>query len=133
MALLFRFESGANSPNALLALSLPLANNILGKTRQIDVRNDFAAAVISSNTTNPYYLSIAKVGASLFALESESEAVASHYAALKPLAGLMYWFVSVDRCLGRLAGNLGDQDAATAHFQDASDFCRKSGYRPELA
>ena len=130
VALGFRFESGANSPNALLALSLPLANNILGKTRQIDVRNDFAAAVISSNTTNPYYLSIAKVGASLLALESESEAVASHYAALKPLAGLMYWFVSVDRCLGRLAGNLGDQDAATAHFQDASDFCRKSGYRP---
>ena len=133
VALGFRFESGANSPNALLALSLPLANNILGKTRQIDVRNDFAAAVISSNTTNPYYLSIAKVGASLLALESESEAVASHYAALKPLAGLMYWFVSVDRCLGRLAGNLGDQDAATAHFQDASDFCRKSGYRPKLA
>ena len=132
-ALRFRSESGANAPNALLALSLPLANNILGKTGQSDVGNEFAAAVISSNSTNPFYLTFAKVGASLLALDGPSEASATYYTALKPLAGHMFWFISVDRCLGLLAGNLGDQDSATAHFQDASDFCRKSGYRPELA
>ncbi len=38
-----------------------------------------------------------------------------------------------DRILGLLAQKLGNLDQAAAHFEDALAFCRKAGYRPELA
>jgi hypothetical protein len=40
---------------------------------------------------------------------------------------------SVDRLLGLLASTTGNTQAAGAHFEDALAFCRKAGYRPELA
>ena len=46
----------------------------------------------------------------------------------------MIWTVtSVDRLLGLLCQTMGNFDEATDHFEDALAFCRKSGYRPELA
>ena len=38
-----------------------------------------------------------------------------------------------DRVLGLLAQTMGKLDDAAAHFDDALAFCRKAGYRPELA
>ena len=38
-----------------------------------------------------------------------------------------------DRLLGLLAQTMGKLDDAAAHFEDALAFCRKAGYRPELA
>ena len=35
--------------------------------------------------------------------------------------------------LGLLAQTMGSPDLAAAHFEDALAFCRKAGYRPELA
>ena len=35
--------------------------------------------------------------------------------------------------LGLLAHTMGDLDQAMTHFEDALAFCRKAGYRPELA
>ncbi len=35
--------------------------------------------------------------------------------------------------LGLLAQTLGDLDQAVDHFEDSLAFCRKAGYRPELA
>ena len=40
---------------------------------------------------------------------------------------------SADRILGLLSQAMGNLDQATAHFEEALAFCRKSGYRPELA
>ncbi len=46
----------------------------------------------------------------------------------------MIWTVSsVDRLLGLLTQTIGNIDQATGHFEDALAFCRKAGYRPELA
>jgi DNA-binding CsgD family transcriptional regulator len=42
-------------------------------------------------------------------------------------------FVLMDRFLGSLAYGAGQTRRAIAHFEDALAFCRKSGYRPELA
>ncbi len=39
----------------------------------------------------------------------------------------------VDRLLGMLAQTMGNLDPAAAHFEDAVTFCRKAGYRPQLA
>ena len=41
--------------------------------------------------------------------------------------------LGVDRLLGLLARMMGNFDRAMAHFEDALAFCRKAGYRPELA
>ena len=42
-----------------------------------------------------------------------------------------YW--SGDRILGLLAPTMGEPDQAVTHFDDALVFCRKAGFRPELA
>jgi hypothetical protein len=41
--------------------------------------------------------------------------------------------VSVGRLLGRLAQTMGKLDDSAGHFEDTLAFCRKAGYRPELA
>ena len=46
---------------------------------------------------------------------------------------LAYSYLSVDRILGLLANTLGNTKNAQTHFEDALAFCRKAGYRPELA
>jgi DNA-binding CsgD family transcriptional regulator len=38
-----------------------------------------------------------------------------------------------DHLLGLLSHTVGNLDRATIHFEDALAFCRKAGYRPELA
>ena len=40
---------------------------------------------------------------------------------------------SVDRLLGLLSVTMGNFDKAAGHFEDTLVFCRKAGYRPELA
>ncbi len=40
---------------------------------------------------------------------------------------------SVDRLLALLSETMANLDQATAHFEDALGFCRKAGYRAELA
>ena len=41
--------------------------------------------------------------------------------------------IVVDRVLGLLAATLGNLHQSTAHFEDSLNFCRKAGYRPEMA
>ena len=41
--------------------------------------------------------------------------------------------VSADRLLGLLTKTIGNFDDSRAHFENALAFCRKAGYRPELA
>ena len=51
---------------------------------------------------------------------------------MKPWSKTVLFDTSIDRVLGRLAA-LCDMDDAAGHFEDALAFCRKVGYRPELA
>ena len=41
--------------------------------------------------------------------------------------------INGDRLLGLLSLTMGCLDQAATHFDDALAFCRKGGYRPELA
>ena len=47
--------------------------------------------------------------------------------------GLLSVDRSVDRLLGLLAQTMSNLNDAQSHFEDALTFCRKAGYRPELA
>lgn len=63
----------------------------------------------------------------------DSEMLESAYQDLSPREQTAWWFVSVDRVLGRLAVALQRPDDAVTHLEDGLEFGRKSGYRPELA
>jgi len=52
---------------------------------------------------------------------------------LKMMTGVISRAIANDRLLGLLAQTMGNLDQATIHFDDALAFCRKAGYRPELA
>ena len=78
---------------------------------------------------------ITSVGPAIIAVERhDAEAAAEQYAVLKRDWGTKFlWSTAADRVLGLLAHTMGSLDAAAAHFDDALAFCRKAGYRPELA
>ncbi len=79
---------------------------------------------------------MARAGLALLeTLEGHIAEIGKHYEALKVWRGETIHFVafSGDRLLGILAQAMGETDQAVAHFEDAMTFCRKAGYRPELA
>jgi DNA-binding CsgD family transcriptional regulator len=69
------------------------------------------------------------------ALRHEASAAAEQYAVLKSCANTVTQtgMICIDRVLGLLSRTMGNLDTAQAHFEDALAFCRKAGYRPELA
>jgi len=81
----------------------------------------------------PFVSRYARLGLGLMAvLRRDVEAAREQYASLGSAAGA-YSLISGDRVLGLLAQTIGDLDQAVAHFEEALAFCRKAGYRPELA
>ena len=77
----------------------------------------------------------AKAGLARLAVQRDDQsAAADNYAYLLGQRGTIIWtFSSVDRLLELLSQTMGNPDQAAAHFEDALAFCRKAGYRPELA
>ena len=75
----------------------------------------------------------ASTGLALLAIQrSDAEAAVEQYQALSSNPGI-FGVMASDRLLGLLAHTMGKLDDAAAHFEDALAFCRKAGYRPELA
>ena len=68
-------------------------------------------------------------------LRHEASSAAEQYSVLEPYANTVTRDVAIcaDRLLGLLAQTMGNLNQAAAHFEDALDFCRKAGYRPDLA
>ncbi len=68
-------------------------------------------------------------------LRHDGLTAAEQYAVLKPYDNTvtLTGTVCIGRLLGLLAHTMGNLDAAQAHFEGALAFCRKAGYRPELA
>ncbi|MCI0872527.1 MAG: hypothetical protein J4O07_12020, partial [Chloroflexi bacterium] len=78
----------------------------------------------------------AKVALALHAVVTKDSGQAREmYDSFKSSVGQMAGFdlISGDRLLGLLARELDDNSAAEDHFNAAIEFCRKAGYRPELA
>ena len=77
---------------------------------------------------------MARVGLALVAVQRGDLASAEEqYAALSQVPGIMVFYIGTDQVLGLLSGTLGRLDQAVSHFEDSLDFCRKAGYRPNLA
>jgi tetratricopeptide (TPR) repeat protein len=77
----------------------------------------------------------ANAGLALLAVrKGDRSAATEHYDYLVAQRGTMIETTSsVDRLLGLLSQTMGDLSQAATHFEDALAFCRKAGYRPELA
>ena len=132
--------SGADArtlgPEADPVLVTALVAGITGKIGRFEFVQQEAGHVLTS-LSNPREVVSAKAGLGLIAV-SRGEASVAHelYVALELHSGTMSGktgLVSTDRILALLAHTFGKLDDSAAHFQDALAFCRKAGYRPELA
>ena len=107
---------------------------IAGDTHWFDAVELAAETVLSSEFATPAMATLARCGLGLMAVERGDVASAKvQYEALETTQGVMLQYVCADRALGLLAQTLGRLDLAAAHFEAARTFCRKAGYRPELA
>ncbi len=77
----------------------------------------------------------AKAGLALLVVHKGDQFAADrHYAYLLGQRSTMIaTVISVDRLLGLLTHTRGDLEQASSHFEEGLPFCRKAGYRPELA
>jgi ATP/maltotriose-dependent transcriptional regulator MalT len=85
---------------------------------------------------NPLRANTARTGLALIAVQRNDVAeAAKQYSALESLRGTIQYFslISNDRLLGLLTQTMGNLGKATEHFEAALAFCRRAGYRPELA
>ncbi len=111
-------------------------NDMVDEVDESEMVQATAETVLSAMSASPLLITMARAGLALLAvLRGDAAAALEQYTALEPQRGTMLHTgaASVDRVLGLLAQTMGQTKVATAHFEDALAFCRKAGYRPELA
>jgi DNA-binding CsgD family transcriptional regulator len=128
----------AGLPQAYMraALVIPLISHIRCVSDHFDVAHQAIQKVLPSPSESLYMRQAARVGLALMAAQRRDTTTAKEqYAALLPGQGTMqgWQLVAIDRVLGLLGHTTGQPDNAAAHFENALGFCRKAGYRPELA
>ena len=107
---------------------------ITGVPDRLEVAEAAAEHALSAQSVTPLDASYAQTCLTLLAVQKGDQSAAEeHYAYLLGHQGTMMHHVSVDRLLSLLSQTMGNLDQAAAHFDDALSFCRKAGYRPELA
>ena len=94
---------GSARHSGYVAMLIPLAGKISGSHDNLDTAEEAARSVLFSASANPNAVSRAQVGLGLVAV------------------------------LRNDAKTVGNREQAFVHFEDSLAFCRKAGYRPELA
>ena len=128
--------AGPNPESSIVALTIPLVGRISGLADRFDITEAYAGTVLSSPGVIPFDIVAARAGLALMAVQRGDEGAAGEqYAAIESQRGTMLTFgrICADRLLSLLAQTIGNLEGAEAHFEDALVFCRRAGYRPELA
>ena len=117
------------------AMVIPLVARMTGVVDRLDVARAAAETVLSSSYGTPHVAMWANTGLALVTvLQNDAATAGEQYAALEAGRGtISSRMIASDRLLGLLSLTIGILDQAAAHFEDALAFCRKAGYRPELA
>jgi ATP/maltotriose-dependent transcriptional regulator MalT len=119
------------------AIVIPTVARITGgMAHRLDVAKVAAQTVLASpSAALAYAMWTRGVLALLAVLQGDEAAASEQYAALEPAQGTLLApsNMTVDRVLGLLAQRMGRLDQAAQHFEAALVYCRKAGYRPELA
>jgi len=132
-------EASPPSPTldiALPALAIPLVARITGKSDFLEVAATAAETVLAFDSVLPIVAGAAQACLALLAvMRGDAVAAGEQYAVLEHHRGRMWYgsFVPMDRLLGLMSQTMGNLDQAAEHFEDALAFCRKAGYRPEMA
>ena len=130
-----RAAPGPTTAYGYPAMVIPLVARISGESGQFATAEFAAETILSSASATPLTIAWAKSGLALLAVQRNDVAAAEeYYAALETCRGTMVSPVIVnDRLLGLLLTTTGQLDDAIARFEDALNFCRDAGYRPEMA
>ncbi len=118
-------------------MAVPIIARVKNALERMEVTEAAAAAILSSPYSTRTTALWAQSGLALLAvLRKDEQAAAERYSALESATGAMLSggsSVTISRLLGLLSQVMGNLDQAAAHFEDALEFCRNAGYRPELA
>ena len=118
------------------ASMIPMIARIDGVMDHLDIAVGAAEVILSSSAAIPMFSTHARVGLAMLAVvRADSSAANDHYQHLVSISGTVFNLsgIAVDRLLGLLAHTMDNFDKAAEHFEDSLGFCRKAGYRPELA
>ncbi len=117
------------------AVVIPLAARITGISHRFDVARETSQTLLSEPFLAPVWAEFVNTGLALQAIvESDIQACGLYYARLNTQRNrLMGYAMAGDRVLGLLSHMMDNLDLAAEHFEDSLAFCRKAGYRPELA
>ncbi|HLF05323.1 MAG TPA: AAA family ATPase [Dehalococcoidia bacterium] len=127
----------ANRPSSQYAMPAHVISwvaRITGELKQLDLAAAVAQTVLSSPYSAPMFVYSCRTSLGLLAvLRGDVAAAAQHYRFLEPWRGMLLIDISTDHVMGLLSHTMGNLDKAAEHFEEALAFCRKAGYRPELA
>ena len=125
---------------ARIAMALPAIARITGLPNRLEIAKTAAEQVIaeqivSERSVRPITILNAGVALALLAVHdrSGSSAEKQYNHLLRQRGTIIETIISVGRLLALLSQTMAILDQATGHFEDALAFCRKAGYRPELA
>ncbi|HLF04058.1 MAG TPA: AAA family ATPase, partial [Dehalococcoidia bacterium] len=129
--------SSQAAARVIVAMTFSILSKLRGEKKGLDQAEALADSALSGISMTPLVIAGARIALGLAAVQNGAvEPALEQYSSLAHLAGSTHRFgqgFGIDRLLGLLAHTIGDFDHASAHFQDALAFCRKGGYRPELA
>ncbi len=114
-------------------ISLAQISRITGNGDLFDIVQDSALPLLSSH---PFGVFVGRCGLALLAVQQGDVSLCVElYSALVPQQGTSTTpaDLAVDRLLGLLSHTMDNLNQASGHFEEALAFCRKAGYRPELA
>jgi DNA-binding CsgD family transcriptional regulator len=126
---------------AIGSLAVPIIARITGSSQYFDAAEEYAERALTYPAAPPMGTHRGHLGLALVAVErNDAQAARIQYTHLEPRRGTMPLLQAsytplpaVDRVLGLLSHTTGNLDQAISHFEDSLAFCRKAGYRPELA
>ncbi len=112
-----------------------LVDHITGGDKWTDVAGEAAKRAVAAAPPLLGAITARAVLGLVAALHGDADSAGEQYQFLQQYRGIILPGIlrSVDRFLGLLSQAMGNMDQATVHFEDALAFCRKAGYRPELA
>ena len=125
----------AGFEQAIAAMTLPLFARVSGTSELLDAAESTARSVVSSPSQPGLFINRARIGLALVAIQrGDAGAAEAQYEILKSWRSTqVFSLFCYDRLLGLLSQTIGNVDDAQGHFEDALGFCRRAGYRAELA
>ena len=121
----------------VVPLTIGVAARITGVASRFEAAASAAEFVLSSPSgLQPRTAQLSRTGLALLAVQmGDVSAAKEQYSFLKswPISRTPLNLMCGYGVLGLLAQTIGNLDDATGHFEDALGFCRRAGYRPDLA